>query len=384
MVRTLALATLLLCTSSFAQKPSATPAVPQPAGKLQTHQVNADGTITFRYPAATATKVTLSLDAIPKTLTMVRDADSIWSFTTPVLPAEIYNYSYTVDGRHTIDPFNTAIVPNLLSIGNNVTVPANPPAPWELTAIAHGRVDRHIYTTNVAKNLHASQEPYLVYTPPGYDVKRKGGYPVLYLLHGWSDDETGWTAVGRANLILDNLIDSGKAVPMIVIMPLGYGDYDFVTHGFSVWNDAAKVDDNVALFSQMLLNEIMPAVESEYDVATGRDNRAIAGLSMGGLEGLTIGLKHSDQFAWVGGMSAALFHEGFDEHLPGVEAKNANLRLLWVACGKTDQLIAPNRNFIAWAKAKGFAVTAVETPAAHTWLTWRDNLVTLLPLLFQK
>jgi enterochelin esterase-like enzyme len=383
MVRTSALIALLSCTAAFAQNSAAQPVPPMPPKKIQTHQVNADSTITFRFPAASATKVTLSLDAIPKSLPMIRDADGVWSFTTPALPPEIYNYSFTVDGRHTIDPFNTTIVPNLLSNGNNVTLPANPPAPWELTAIAHGSVDRHIYTTKVAKNLPASQEPYLIYTPPGYDAKRKGGYPVLYLLHGWSDDETGWTAVGRANLILDSLIDSGKAVPMIVVMPRGYGDYDFVTHGFSVWNDTSQVNENVALFSQMLLTEIMPDVDAEYNVATGRDNRAITGLSMGGLESLTIGLKHSDKFAWVGGMSSALFHEGFEQHRPKLDAKAANLRLLWVACGETDQLIKPNRNFIAWARAKGFAVTSVETPGAHTWLTWRDNLVTLAPLLFR-
>jgi enterochelin esterase-like enzyme len=383
MVRTYALAALLLTTTVFAQNSAPKAAAPKPATRIQTHQVNNDGTITFRFPAAGATKVTLSLDAIPKALPMVRDAQGVWSYTTSALPPEIYNYSFTVDERHTVDPFNTTIVPNLLSNGNNVTVPATPPAPWELTAIAHGSVDRHIYTTKLAKNLPASQESYVVYTPPGYDAKRKGGYPVLYLLHGWSDDETGWTAVGRANLILDNLIDSSKAVPMIVVMPLGYGDYDFVTHGFSVWDDDAKVTENVALFSQMLLTEIIPSVEREYDVATGRDNHAITGLSMGGLESLTIGLKHSDQFAWVGGMSSALFHEGFDEHLPNLDAKKANLRLLWVACGKTDRLITPNRNFIVWAKHKGFEVNAVETPGAHTWLTWRDNLVTLAPLLFR-
>jgi enterochelin esterase-like enzyme len=383
MIRQVALASLLFCATAFAQT---SVSAPQPAATkpLHTHEVNADGTITFRYPAAGAMKVSLSTDAIPKPLPMVRDAEGVWSVTTPVLPPEIYSYSFTADGRHTIDPFNTALVPNLLSVANNVTVPSEPPAPWELTAIAHGSVDRHVYTTKVAKNLPASQEPYMVYTPPGYDAKRKGGYPVLYLLHGWSDDETGWTAVGRANLILDSLIDSGKAVPMIVVMPLGYGDYDFVTHGFSAWNDEAKVNENVALFSQMLLTEIIPAVEGEYDVAAGRDNHAITGLSMGGLESLTIGLKHSDEFAWVGGMSSALFHKGFDEQLPNLDPKVANLRLLWVACGKTDQLITPVREFIVWARAKGFAVAAVETSGAHTWLTWRDNLITLSPLLFQK
>jgi len=160
-----------------------------------------------------------------------------------------------------------------------------------------------------------------------------------------------------------------------------------VTHGWSSWSVPPDVSANVELFSKMLLTEIMPAVERDYNTAAGRQNRAIAGLSMGGLESLTIGLNHSDQFAWVAGMSAAMFHGNgnmFDQYIPGLDAKKADLRLLWVACGQTDGLSAANREFIAWTRAKGFATVAVETSGAHTWLTWRDNLVTLAPLLFKS
>jgi enterochelin esterase-like enzyme len=372
MARLLALVTLLAASvTAFAQQPS-------------THQVNPDGSITFRYDDRSATKVALTIDAFPKPLPLTRDENGLWSVTTAVLPPEIYGYTFVVDGTPKLDPANSNVRPNYVSFSNNVTVPSTPPAPWELTAIPHGRVDHHIYTTHIVKNLPENQNAYVVYTPPGYDAKRKGGYPVLYLLHGWSDTETGWTAVGHADLILDSLIASGKAVPMIVVMPLGYGDLSFVNSGFSVWNDSAKVDENLSLYSQALEAEVIPAVEHEYNVAAGRNHHAIAGLSMGGLESLTIGLNHPDQFAYVGGMSSALEGRHFSEHIPDLDAKKANLSLLWVACGTTDHLIAPNREFISWAKTKGFDVTTVETPGAHTWLTWRDNLSNFAPLLFRS
>jgi enterochelin esterase family protein len=357
--------------------------LPVAAQTLQSHQVNADGSLTFRYQNSGATKVSVDTDATLKPLAMERDDKGLWSVTTPPLPPEYYSYDFNVDGVEELDPLNNHVVPNLIGRSNYVLVPGHPAEPWELMAIPHGDVTRYVYTTHVAKNLPAGQEAYLVYTPPGYSAKRKGGYPVLYLLHGWTDNEAGWTAVGRANLMLDSMLNEHKIVPMIVVMPLGYGNYDFVTSGGDVWHDTAKIDENVSLDSQMLLSEILPAVEREYNVAKGRENRAIAGLSMGGDESLTIGLKHADQFAWVGGFSAAVMGDHFNERIPNVSAKQANLRLLWVACGTSDGLIAPNREFVAWARTKGLPVTAIETPGKHTWLVWRDNLLHFAPLLFR-
>jgi enterochelin esterase-like enzyme len=377
MVRSLAIATLLL-TSCIA---STQGVVPKP---LQTHQVNADDTITFRLSAPAAKTVLLSSDAVgKKPVPMTQDADGIWSMTTQVLAPEFYGYTFIVDGAAQLDPHNGSVRPSVLMGSSVVEVPGMSLQPWDRAAISHGRVDHHVYTTNVAKNLPQNQSAYFVYTPPGYDPKHKGGYPVLYLLHGWSDDESGWTAVGSANDILDSMIDAGKAVPMIVVMPLGYGDFDFVKSGGSVWDDATKVDANVALFSGVLESEVMPMVDREYNVAKGRENHAIAGLSMGGLESLYVGLNHPEQFAYVAGFSSAVQQRAFDEHLPRLDAKKADLRLLWVACGTEDDLLQPNRDFVVWAKSKGLPITAIETPGAHTWLVWRDNLLHVAPLLFR-
>ncbi len=355
----------------------------QPAGTT----ANPDGTITFRYTNSGAQTAIVATDAVAKPLPMTKGENSLWTATTPPLKPEHYGYSFRVDGVEMLDPLNHMVRPNILSLSSDLLVPASVPAPWELTAIPHGAVARHVLTTHLAQNLPVNQEPYVVYTPPGYDPRRAVGYPMLVLLHGWSDTEVGWTAVGQANLILDNLLAQGKIVPMIVVMPMGYGDYTFVTHGFNVWQDPKQVSNNVDLFSQMLIGEVLPAVQRDYHVAEGNDQHAIAGLSMGGLEALSIGLQHPEVFRYVAGMSAAVHGEAFDQQFPAYAGGNGNefakLKLLWVACGTEDGLIKPNRDFVAWAKSRKLPVTSVETPGQHTWLVWRDNLITLTPLLFK-
>ena len=361
----------------------------QPAIPLKSHEVNADNTITFRYSGPTAAKVLVNSDAFLVSQPMTKGADGTWTFTTAPLPPQYYSYSFSVDGVTELDPFNPITVQNsdtlpaIYYIASKVLVPGTPPMPWELTAVPHGSVTHHNYTTHIVKDLPTNQSGYTVYTPPSYDPRKKGGYPVLYLLHGWSDVETGWTNDGHADLILDNLIAAGKAVPMIVVMPRGYGAEDFAKHPISIWGNSALVKQNLDLFTQAFETEVMPTVEREYNIARGRENHAIAGLSMGGLEATTIGLNHTDQFAWIAGFSSALIGATFDERIPNIDARKADLRLLWVACGVSDQLITPNRAFVAWAKAKGLPVTAVETPGRHTFVVWRDNLAHLAPLLFQ-
>ena len=364
----------------------------QPPIPIQSHQVNPDSTITFRYSAPAAAKVMVNSDAFLVPQPMTKGADGIWTLTTAPMPPQYYSYSFSVDGVTGLDPFNPITVQNsdtlpaIYYIASKVLVPGTPAMPWELTDVPHGTVTHHYYTTHIVKDLPTNQSGYTVYTPPNYDAKKKGGYPVLYLLHGWSDVETGWTNDGHADLILDNLIAAGKAVPMIVVMPRGYGVEDFAKHPISIWGNKALVAENLTLFTQAFETEVMPAVEREYNIAKGRENHAIAGLSMGGLEATTIGLNHTDQFAWVAGMSSALIGASFDERIPNMTseaAKKADLRLLWVACGVSDGLITPNRAFVAWAKTKGLPVTAVETPGRHTFVVWRDNLVHLVPLLFQ-
>jgi enterochelin esterase family protein len=354
----------------------------QASASFNSNEVHADGRITFRYKDPAAGKVLLNLEGAGKPLAMRKDTDGVWTVVTPPLPPEIYGYGFEVDGRPQLDPKNPVVKPNLIYVGNTVTVPGSTPQLWEAREVPHGVVHHHFYTSKVVKGLVDGQSEYYVYTPPSYDPKRAKPYPVLYLLHGWSDIANGWTAVGQANFIFDNLIAEGKVEPMLVVMPLGYGDMKFVTSGDAVWDDDAVVSHNVALFSQALLTEISPQVEYTYHVSKDRNDRAITGLSMGGLESLTIGLTHPEQFGWVGGFSSAMGHRETDE-LAALSGKTTGLHLLWIACGTGDDLVTPNRKFIAWLKSKDVPVTAIETPGMHTWMVWRDNLAHFAPLLFR-
>jgi enterochelin esterase-like enzyme len=207
---------------------------------------------------------------------------------------------------------------------------------------------------------------------------------VLYLLHGFSDDASGWTAVGRANVILDNLIAQGKAEPMIVVMPLGYGTMQFVNLGWDAWQHRDLRDRNFEKFQKALLTEVMPRVENEYRVMPDRKSRAIAGLSMGGSESLLTGLNNLDKFAWIGAFSAGGIPDDFQKDFPSLDANaSRQLRLLWIACGTEDHLITVNRSLRTWLKTKGIQPREIETPGMHTWMVWRRNLVEFAPLLFR-
>jgi len=207
---------------------------------------------------------------------------------------------------------------------------------------------------------------------------------VLYLLHGYSDDASGWSAVGRANVILDNLIAQGKARPMIVVMPLGYGTMEIIRLGWGAWSHTDVRDENFSKFREALLTEVIPKVEGEYRVMKDPNWRAIAGLSMGGSESLLTGLNNTDKFAWIGAFSSGGLPEPFDKDFPNLDNKaNEKVKLLWIACGTEDRLITANRNLRAWLQSKGIHHTDIETPGMHTWMVWRRNLSEFAPLLFK-
>jgi enterochelin esterase-like enzyme len=355
----------------------------QAIAPFRSTEVHPDRTVTFLYKDAAATGVELVLGGLPKKLPMEKSATGIWTVTTPSLAPEIYGYHFEADGDFRLDPANPSTTVNLVDIANQLTVPGDTPQPWDPTDVPHGTLHHHIYATSTVLGLPQNQNRYYVYTPPGYDPKAKKPYPVLYLLHGWSDSDSGWTAVGRADLILDNLLAEGKIKPMVVVMPLGYGDMSFL-HSFNVWDESAAIDRNTNLFTQALLTEVLPRVEAEYHVSKDRTDRAITGLSMGGLESLQIGLTHTNQFAWVGGFSSAIHNLDYTQVLASLDPKAANLRLLWIACGTEDSLINPNRKFVAFLKTKDMPVTQIETPGFHTWMVWRDNLIHFTSLLFQQ
>jgi enterochelin esterase-like enzyme len=374
---------LLACLPviAAAQTPT-TPVTPPPAPApafppYLSPEVHSDGTATLRLRAPNAQKVDLVLEGT--TTAMQQDGDGLWTATTPVLAPEIYEYRFLVDGTPVLDSRNTDVRDNMLTLSNNLTIPGTPPQPWELQPIPHGIVEHHFYTSQVVLGLPNNQSDYYVYTPPGYNPKSKESYPVLYLLHGYSDAADGWTQVGKANFILDTLIASGKAKPMIVVMTLGYGNMAVLKPG----RTPDMNQQNYDLYQKALVTEVIPQIESNYHVSKKREDRAIAGLSMGGHESLFTGLAHPELFAWIGTFSAGLNAKALAD-LPQTNAQKANLRLLWMACGVDDALLKPNQAVIAALKAEGLPVTAIETPGHHQWPVWRDNLIHFAPLLFQK
>jgi len=347
---------------------------------IQSPEVLPDHRVTFRFRAPNAKEVLLSREGAARQ-PMQKDEQGVWSVTTGPLEADFYGYSFVADGVGLIDPLNPLMKPNLLNTTSMVHVPGSSSLPWEVNAGPHGELHRHFYKSGIV----GDHRDYFVYTPPGYDPKAGKRYPTLYLLHGFSDDASGWTSVGRAHVILDNLINQRKAKPMLVVMPLGYGAPEIVARTGPGFRDAALRQRNFDRFRDALLTEVLPQVEKAYRVSTDRSSRAIAGLSMGGAESLFVGLNALDQFAWVGSFSAGGLSDNLAATFPGLDNQaNGKFRLLWVACGTEDGLITNNRKLHDWLKSKEVRHVNVETPGGHTWMVWRRNLATFTPMLFQE
>ena len=233
----------------------------------------------------------------------------------------------------------------------------------------------------------STSPPWWVTAPTFSSTRRPATIPAesngipSYLLHGFSDDASGWTAVGHANVILDNLIAQGKAKPMLVVMPLGYGAPEVLAPGGS--SDPAIQQRNLNGFARRY-SGCIPQVEAAYRISKDRNSHAIAGLSMGGAESLLTGLNTLGQFAWIGAFSSGKINKPFDKEFPALDSTaNQRLHLLWIACGTEDHLIGANREFRAWLASKGIQHVDIETPGAHTWMVWRRNLTEFAPLLFR-
>ena len=201
----------------------------------------------------------------------------------------------------------------------------------------------------------------------------------MYLFHGANADENAWYRLGRANLIVDNLLAAGKTRPFIIVMPFGYG----VPPG-----TPGPQGQNTAMFGKDLIEEVIPYIQSRYRTVPDREHRAIVGLSMGGGQALTIGLNHLELFSYVGGFSAAVGNVAdFPKMYAGLvaqpDAANRKLRLLWVGCGKEDGLFGASKGFADFLTANTITHTFRETSGAHTWMVWRRYLHEISPLLFQ-
>lgn len=254
------------------------------------------------------------------------------------------------------------------------------PEAWEIQNVPHGEVHHHFYRSSII----GDERDYFVYTPPSYRNTRVK-LPVLYLLHGFSDMANGWTEVGKAHVILDNLIAQGKAKPMVVVMTLGYGIPDYAYPGSTSRNRPGSGLENQTKFGKSLLEEVIPAVQKNYRVSNRREDRAIAGLSMGGAEALFIGLNHLETFGSVGAFSSGGLPAAKPEDVfADLDAKKAsNLKAFYISCGTDDSLIGFHRGFTSWLKEKGFTPVVRETPGGHVWMNWRRNLIEFCSMIFR-
>lgn len=356
-----------------------TVAVPASGQPLVSPEVHADGRITFRLRAPNAKEVLVRCEGTSASV-MQKDEQGVWSVTTEPMTPDVYAYSFSVDGLRTIDLANPLLKYNLLSTDSQVHVPGPATLAWEVGDVPRGVVHRHSYRSAII----GLDRPFIVYTPPGYDPTGEKKYPVLYLLHGFSDAEDAWTSVGRANVILDNLIAQDKAKPMLVVMPLGYGNTEVIAGGWAGLRNMAVWRDSNEKFRDALLAEVIPLVEKTYRVSTDRDSRAIAGLSMGGTQSLMTGLNALDRFAWIGAFSSGGLDTDFDRRYPAVDASlNTRLRLLWISCGREDGLLGVNQKLVDWLTSKGVTPTWVQTDGGHSFRVWRRNLIEFASLLFQ-
>lgn len=242
------------------------------------------------------------------------------------------------------------------------------------TGIPHGRIDTIIYESKTVGTKRRA----LIYTPPGFSKKNK--YPVLYLLHGIGGDEKEWLKGGKPQVILDNLYADNKAEPMIVVMPNGRAMKDDRAVGNMF--DSAKVQA-FATFEKDLLNDLIPFIEKKYPVLTGREHRAIAGLSMGGGQSLNFGLGNLDKFAWVGGFSSAPNTKKPEELVPDPEAARNKLKLLWISCGASDGLITFSKRTHDYLYLKNVPHIYYIEPGVHDFKVWKNGLYMFSKLIFK-
>jgi enterochelin esterase-like enzyme len=340
-------------------------------------EVHADRSVTFRVRAPNATNVSVSGEWPGGSKAMTAESNGNWSVTLGPLAPELYGYSFSIDGFQTLDPGNSAVKPARSPRTSILEVPSSPPLLHEFnSAISHGTVREHWYQSRSLgkrRSLH-------VYTPPGYDRSRKD-LPVLYLLHGAGDNDATWTALGRAQVILDNLLDQKKIKPMIVVMTDGHAYV--APPGTSPTNAAVRGRATLA-YQDDLLGDVMPFVEANYRTIEKRESRAIIGLSMGGGQSLHVGLNHLDRFAWVGAMSAATPETNAVASVLGdARGTNRKLKLLWIAIGKDDFLLSRNDQFHQVLEGKGIRHTYKITEGNHSWPVWRKYLAEFAPLVFQ-
>lgn len=360
---------VVLCLSLLACSTSRLDA--QRRQSIVSPEVHKDRRITFRLRAPQVERAEVNVQFAQGNQPMKKDGDGLWSTTLGPVEPDIYEYTFLVDGLQIVDPSNSWLKVWLRVSKNLVEIPGDEPMFYEEQQVPHGTVHIHKYES---KSLDVTRELY-IYTPPGYETNRETKYPVLYLFHGFGDSADAWTVVGRANFIMDNLIAKNKARPFIIVMPYGHTPSS---------PPVMRSIGRYGAFEKDLIEDIIPYVQKCYRVSTEQKDRAIAGLSMGGGQSLTIGLGNLDLFGWVGAFSSAIPEEqNLGKLLVEPESINEKLELLWIGCGRKDFLYEANRKFLERLTAEKIKHVGNITDGAHEWRIWRNYLNELAPLFFK-
>jgi enterochelin esterase family protein len=349
---------------------------------LQTVVVNPDNRVTFSFYAPNASTVTVSGDFLlgAPAPSLTKSDNGVWSWTSNPIPPDSYTYNFTVDGVGVLDTKSQNFRENPNSLFNYFDMPGPETDFMALKNVPHGRVEKIIYhsnSLNMERRIH-------VYLPPNYE-SIKGKLPVLYLLHGYGDNDISWTSAGKVDLILDNLYAAGKLKNMIVVMPDGHVPGQ---QGRTIMSDAVVGDTNP--FITDFLNDLMPFVEKSYPVSTRREDTAIAGFSMGGVQTLNIALGHPERFDYVFGMSTGFFPDSLkdlDEKYPDVLKNVANhpFKQFIIARGKDDPLFTATvvQGTRSLLDKYGIAYKYEEMNGMHSFVFSRRFLASVFPLMFR-
>ena len=385
----------LLCLLMLAGWVNAQQNVSFREGNVVSPQVNADNSVTFRVRAPQAESVSVLGDwAADKGVgTMTKDADGVWTYTTPVLPSEMYTYRFLIDGVAGLDPSNPFTRRDVGNVFSIFYVGEGCADYYQVRDVPHGTVSAVWYPS---EQLGATRR-LSVYTPPMYEAESERRFPVLYLLHGSGGDENAWVELGHVARIMDNLIAEGKAEPMIVVMPNGNSGKQAAPGETSENLSYKPAMTNLIPGSykngkyEMAFPEIVRFIDSRYRTLPDKAHRALAGLSMGGFHSLYISVNHPAYFDYIGLFSAGLDMSNVDAAQPAYDdldgklkaLQQAGYKLFWVAIGNEDFLYQANRDFCKRLDRLQFDYEYHESARGHLWSNWRQYLLLFAPRLFK-
>jgi len=396
-MKLLGIAMLLAASLCFAQDSSGFKPATSNVLDAQYPKVDANSRVEIRFKAPDANSVRVNFWSGPKAA-MEKQPDGYWTFTTPPLAPGLHYYTIIVDGAEVSDPASTAYFGGS-KWASAVEVPEAGADYYQPTNVPHGQVREVWYHSGVTETWRHA----LVYLPPGYDAQTKTRYPVLYLQHGGGEDETGWIRQGKANFILDNLIASGSTKPMIVVMANGYATRagyvvpDLTGTPFGSTEFMIVMKERMGAFEDDMTQALIPFIDKTFRTIPDRDHRAMAGLSMGGMQTFQVTFDHLDLFSYIGGFSGAAnpfmignskldtrtaFHGSMAD--PAAFAKRVHL--LWIGVGTDEppQMKTGLENLHAALDEGKVQHIFYESPGTnHEWQTWRRDLKDFAPRLFQ-